>query len=83
VERARLLKAPNEGCFGVQIATNQISEGVRAAQMAKDAGASFIDLNCGCPIYGGWGWGGWGVLLLRWPGCVAMLSSSLVLYLES
>lgn len=52
VERARLVKAPNEKCFGVQIATNQISEGAAAAALAKEAGASFVDLNCGCPIYG-------------------------------
>jgi hypothetical protein len=37
---------------GLQIATNSISEGITAAQMAADAGADWIDLNCGCPIYG-------------------------------
>jgi tRNA-dihydrouridine synthase 3 len=42
-----MVRAPNEPCFGVQIATNQISEGVRAAALAKEAGASFVDLNCG------------------------------------
>lgn len=51
VERARLRKAANEGCFGLQIATNNVSEGVAAARLAHEAGASFVDLNCGCPIY--------------------------------
>jgi hypothetical protein len=38
VERARLYKAPNERCFGVQIATNNIAEGVKAAKLARAAG---------------------------------------------
>lgn len=38
VERARLYKAPNEPCFGVQIATNNIAEGVKAAMLAQEAG---------------------------------------------
>ena len=37
---------------GFQIATNQISEGVAAAKMAAENGASWLDLNCGCPIRG-------------------------------
>jgi tRNA-dihydrouridine synthase 3 len=52
VEKARLYKAANESCFGVQIATNNIAEGVKAAAAAQAAGASWIDINCGCPIYG-------------------------------
>jgi tRNA-dihydrouridine synthase len=52
VEKARLYKASNEGCFGVQIATNNIAEGVKSAAAAQAAGASWIDINCGCPIYG-------------------------------
>jgi tRNA-dihydrouridine synthase 3 len=35
----------------LQIATNNIAEGVAAAELAHKAGASFVDLNCGCPIY--------------------------------
>jgi hypothetical protein len=38
VERARLYKAGNERCFGVQIATNNIAEGVAAAKLAQEAG---------------------------------------------
>ena len=37
---------------GVQIATKQIDEGVAAGQLAAEAGAAWMDLNCGCPIYG-------------------------------
>ncbi len=51
-ERARLRRAPEESCFGFQIATNNIGEGVGAGKMALEAGASWLDLNCGCPIYG-------------------------------
>lgn len=50
-EKAMLRKAPNEQIFGFQIATKQIEEGVAAAKIAAEAGATFIDLNCGCPIY--------------------------------
>jgi hypothetical protein len=38
VERARLYKAANERCFGVQIATKTIAEGVAAAKLAQEAG---------------------------------------------
>ena len=55
VERARLrrsdIEASEGNCFGVQLATNTVDEGVRAARLAADAGARFVDLNCGCPIY--------------------------------
>ena len=44
VERARLYKAPNERCFGVQIATNNIAEGVKAAKLAQEAG------QCSCKV---------------------------------
>lgn len=37
---------------GVQIATKQIDEGIAAGQLAAEAGAAWMDLNCGCPIYG-------------------------------
>ena len=39
-------------CKGLQVATNTIAEGVGAAKMAADAGCTWLDLNCGCPIYG-------------------------------
>lgn len=50
-ERTRLRRADNEQLYGVQIATNVIDEGVAAGRMAADAGADWVDLNCGCPIY--------------------------------
>ncbi|KAL3140160.1 hypothetical protein ABBQ38_004437 [Trebouxia sp. C0009 RCD-2024] len=51
VERTHLRQAANEDCFGVQIATKQIEEGIAAGLMAAEAGATWLDLNCGCPIY--------------------------------
>ena len=56
----------------MQIATNQISEGVRAAQLAAEAGADFLDLNCGCPIYEATR-RGLGAALLRKPRKLARL----------
>ena len=50
VERARLRRACNEKVFGVQIATNDAEEGAAAVKLAREAGADFVDLNCGCPI---------------------------------
>jgi hypothetical protein len=50
-ERALLRRGPSERLYGVQIATNQIFEGVAAGKLAVEAGADWIDLNCGCPIY--------------------------------
>lgn len=44
-------RSPAEACYGVQIATNAIGEGVRAGLQAAEAGADFVDLNVGCPIY--------------------------------
>ena len=50
-EAARWRRCDNEELFGVQIATNVIDEGVRAIELAKEHGASWVDLNCGCPIH--------------------------------
>ncbi len=49
-EQARLRRPEAETLFGAQIATNQISEGVAACVLAEEAGAAWVDLNCGCPI---------------------------------
>eukprot|EP00547_Thalassionema_nitzschioides_P018709 CAMPEP_0194255254 /NCGR_PEP_ID=MMETSP0158-20130606/33941_1 /TAXON_ID=33649 /ORGANISM="Thalassionema nitzschioides, Strain L26-B" /LENGTH=68 /DNA_ID=CAMNT_0038993553 /DNA_START=1 /DNA_END=204 /DNA_ORIENTATION=+ len=51
VEKARLRRSECERTYGVQIATNQISEGVDAIKAAEAMGANFCDLNCGCPIH--------------------------------
>jgi tRNA-dihydrouridine synthase 3 len=66
VEKARLRRHESEKLFGVQIATNQIQEGVNAGRLAYEAGADFIDLNCGCPIHETWK-RGLGAALLRKP----------------
>lgn len=58
----------------VQIATNVIDEGVRAARLAAEAGADGIDLNCGCPIYEATR-RGLGAALLRKPAKLARLVS--------
>lgn len=41
-ERARLHRAPNEKCFGLQIATTRVSEGVFAGKLAAQSGLDFI-----------------------------------------
>ncbi|KXZ53882.1 hypothetical protein GPECTOR_6g800 [Gonium pectorale] len=37
--------------FGFQVACKTISDGVAASKLAQEAGAQFLDINCGCPIY--------------------------------
>src|SRR5215510_4127827 len=49
-EFALIRKAPDEPCFGVQLAGNQPDEMAWAAMLAESRGADFIDLNLGCPI---------------------------------
>lgn len=51
VEQARLRRWKDEPTYGVQFATNQVSEGVNAIRQAEEMGADFCDLNCGCPIH--------------------------------
>jgi len=76
-ERARMRFNPElERCYGVQIATNKIEEGVGASQMIEEAGASFVDLNCGCPIYDATR-RGVGSALLRRPDKLARLVSEI------
>jgi len=77
VEQARLRRASNEQLYGVQIATNQISEGINAIQEAEKAGADFCDLNCGCPIFEATR-RGLGSSLLRSPQKLGKLVSGLV-----
>ena len=50
-ERSLLKKSSSEIKFGVQIATKSSDEAIAAASLALDEGATWIDLNCGCPIY--------------------------------
>ena len=41
----------HERHFGFQIATKSSDEAIGAAKIAQEEGATWIDLNCGCPIY--------------------------------
>lgn len=50
-ENALIRRSEVEKVYGVQIATKTIDEGSRAGILAAEAGAQFLDLNCGCPIY--------------------------------
>jgi len=76
-EQARLRRPEAETLFGAQIATNQISEGVAACVLAEEAGAAWVDLNCGCPIYEATR-RGLGSALLRKPAKLARLVGGLV-----
>jgi tRNA-dihydrouridine synthase 3 len=49
-EFALLRKAPDEPCFGVQLAGNKPEEMAWAAALAEARGADFVDVNLGCPI---------------------------------
>lgn len=77
VEKARLRRAPSEQIYGVQMATNQVDEGIRAMVLAQEAGADFVDLNCGCPIYAATR-RGLGSSLLRSPPKLAKLVHGIV-----
>ena len=50
-ERALAKMSPHERHFGFQIATKSSDEAIGAAKIAQEEGATWIDLNCGCPIY--------------------------------
>jgi tRNA-dihydrouridine synthase 3 len=49
-EYALIRRAPDEPCFGVQLAGNKPEEMAWAAALAEARGADFVDLNLGCPI---------------------------------
>lgn len=50
-ELALLRKHPDETCFGAQIAASRADDAIRAGVAAAERGASWVDLNCGCPIH--------------------------------
>jgi len=50
-ELALLRKHPDESAYGVQLAAGKPEEAVKAGLAAVERGASFVDLNCGCPIH--------------------------------
>lgn len=49
-EFALIRRAPDEPCFGVQLAGTNAEEMGWAAGLVASRGADFVDLNCGCPI---------------------------------
>jgi tRNA-dihydrouridine synthase 3 len=49
-EAALLRRAPEEECFGVQLAGRKPEQLARATAIAFEKGADFVDLNLGCPI---------------------------------
>jgi tRNA-dihydrouridine synthase 3 len=49
-EFALIRRAPQEPCFGVQLAGNKPDEMAWAAALVESRGADFVDLNLGCPI---------------------------------
>jgi len=49
-EFALIRRAPDEPCFGVQLAGNKPEELAWAAALVEARGADFVDLNLGCPI---------------------------------
>jgi len=51
-EVTRLRRFSGEELYGFQVATKAIDEAVRVAHLAAESGASWVDLNCGCPIHG-------------------------------
>jgi len=49
-EFALIRRAPDERCFGVQLAGNQADEMAWAAALVEARGADLVDVNLGCPI---------------------------------
>lgn len=76
-ELALLRRHSDEPCFGVQIAAGSTTEAVRAARMAVDHGAAFVDLNAGCPIHDTVR-RGMGATLLRRPASMARILEAMV-----
>lgn len=50
-ELALLKRHPSEAGFGVQLAASNPDQAVEAGLVAAEAGATFLDLNAGCPIH--------------------------------
>ncbi|MEO6596439.1 MAG: tRNA-dihydrouridine synthase family protein [Planctomycetota bacterium] len=50
-ELALLRKHPDEACFGAQIAASKAPDAIAAGNAAVERGATWVDLNCGCPIH--------------------------------
>jgi tRNA-dihydrouridine synthase 3 len=76
-EPALLRHHPSETNFGVQLAARNPEEAATATRIANDAGAKFVDLNCGCPIYDTVK-KGMGARLLQKPAKLGALLSAMV-----
>ena len=76
-ELALLRKHASEACFGVQLAVGKAEEAVAAGERAVRAGASFVDVNAGCPIHDVVR-RGMGATLLQRPAAFARLVARLV-----
>lgn len=75
-EMALLRRAPEETCFGVQLADRNPPQLAEATRIAVDRGADFVDLNLGCPI-DLFCRRGLGAALLRKPGKVGALVAAM------
>lgn len=76
-EPALLRHHASEDRFGVQLAARNPEEAAEATRVACDAGARFVDLNCGCPIYDTVK-KGMGARLLQKPAKLGSLLSAMV-----
>lgn len=75
-EMALLRRAPDEPCFGVQLADRHPEQLGEAVAIAVERGADFVDLNLGCPI-DLFCRRGLGAALLRKPGKVGSLVAAM------
>ncbi len=75
-ELALLRKHESETCFGVQIAATNADQAVAAGSVAVERGATFVDLNAGCPIHDTVR-RGMGATLLRRPKALASIVSQM------
>lgn len=81
-EYALIRRAPEEACFGVQLAGNKPDEMAWAAALVEERGASFVDVNLGCPIdY--FTSKGLGAALLRQPNRVAKIVEAMRLAVKA
>ena len=75
-EMALLRRAPEEACFGVQLADRHPEQLAAATRIALEHGADFVDLNLGCPI-DLFCRRGLGAALMRKPGKVGTLVAAM------
>jgi tRNA-dihydrouridine synthase 3 len=76
-ETALLRRHPTEPVFGAQIAGRNPEQLAKAARLAQERGASFVDLNLGCPI-DLFCRQGIGAALMQKPGRVGRLVAAMV-----